>query len=217
MSQALTVPAAGARSGRGTLIGLGLVAAVGLVFVFDAALPYFSVTEAQFRWYWPRRYWLLLHVVTGIVALLSGPVQLWLGLARRHLGLHRALGTVYVASVGASAMAAYYLALHTDFGWGFGAGLAGLATAWLVTTGLALVAIRLRLHDQHKEWMVRSYVATTAFITFRALFAVLNAAAVGTLNERLTVCSWFCWAIPLLACEAVLQGRKLTWRVREAS
>ena len=38
MSQALTVPAAGARSGRSTLIGLGLVAAVGLVFVFDAAL-----------------------------------------------------------------------------------------------------------------------------------------------------------------------------------
>jgi uncharacterized membrane protein len=215
MSQALTVPAA-ERSGRGTLVGLGLVAAVGLVFVFDAALPYFSVTEAQFRWYWPRRYWLLLHVVTGIAALVSGPVQLWLGLARRRLGLHRALGVVYLASVGTSAMAAYYLALQTDFGWGFGAGLAGLATAWLVTTGLAFVAIRLRLYDQHKEWMVRSYVTTTAFITFRALFTVLNATAVGTPTERLTVCSWFCWAIPLLVCEAVLQGRKLTRGALEA-
>jgi hypothetical protein len=46
---------------------------------------------------------------------------------------------------------------------------------------------------------------------------VLNAAAVGTVTERLTVCSWFCWAIPLLVCEAVFQGRKLTRGARQAS
>jgi hypothetical protein len=148
-------------------------------------------------------------VVTGVIPLLSGPVQLWLGLARRRLGLHRVLGMLYVGSVGTSAAAAYYLAVHTDFGWGFGTGLAGLATAWVGTTGLAIVAIRRRLHDQHKEWMVRSYVVTTAFISFRVLFTVLGSAGVGTLGERLTVCSWFCWAVPLLVCEAVLQGRKL--------
>ena len=210
MSQSSTFrPAMQARSGRGTLIGLALATALGLVFVFDAAVPYLTVTEAQFRVYWPRRHWLLLHVLAGVVALLSGPVQLWLGLARRRLGLHRALGALYIGSVATSAIAAYYLAFHTDFGWGFGAGLAGLATAWLVTTGLALVAIRRRLYLQHEEWMVRSYVVTTAFISFRVLFTALGAAGVGTLTERLTVCSWSCWALPLLVCEAVLQGRKL--------
>jgi Predicted membrane protein (DUF2306) len=210
MSRTLTVPpAVGRLPGRATPLGLGFVAAVGLVFVVVAAVPYLRLTPEQFRGYWPRRWWLLLHVVTGMVALVSGPLQLWLGLARRRVPLHRVLGIVYLASVAVSATAAYYLALHTDFGWVFGAGLAGLATAWVVTTGLAFVAVRRRLYDQHKEWMIRSYVVTTGFISFRLLFAVLGATGVGTLTERLAACSWFCWAIPLLVAEAILQGRKM--------
>ena len=147
--------------------------------------------------------------MTGIVALLSGPVQLWLGLTAQRVWLHRRLGLVYMASVAVSSVAAYYLAFNTDFGWVFGAGLAGLATAWIVTTGLALVAIRRHLYEQHKEWMIRSYVVTTAFVTFRLLFSGLEAAGIGTVVERLTAASWFCWAVPLVIAEAVLQGRKI--------
>ena len=91
----------------------------------------------------------------------------------------------------------------------FGAGLAGLGVAWLVTTGLAFVAIKKQLYDQHKEWMIRSYVVTFAFVTFRALQGTLSAANVGTLTEQLAVASWFCWAVPLLITEAILQGRKV--------
>jgi predicted membrane protein DUF2306 len=210
MSEALTVPSGVQRpSARALPIGLSLVAAIALAFVAKAALPYFRVTPAQFRWYWPVRGWLLLHVVSGMVALLSGPVQLWLGLAQRSVRTHRVLGVVYLASVGVSSLAAFYLVFHTTLGWVFGAGLAGLATAWLVTTGLAFLAIRRRLYDQHKEWMIRSYVVTTAFVTFRLLFEVLSATGVGTLHERLALCAWICWAVPLLVNEAILQGRKI--------
>jgi hypothetical protein len=145
----------------------------------------------------------------GIVALLSGPVQLWLGIADSRPSLHRRLGMTYIATVFLSSMAAYYLASHTDLGWVFGAGLSSLATAWLLTTGLAFAAIRRRLIEQHKEWMIRSYVVTTAFVTFRVLFLVLKAAGVGTLNEQLAISSWFCWAVPLLVTETALQGRKI--------
>lgn len=34
-------------------------------------------------------------------------------------------------------------------------------------------------------------------------------AGVGTLQEQLGVAAWFCWAVPLLVTEAVLQGRKI--------
>jgi hypothetical protein len=192
-----------------SMVALALVATVAVAFVVMAALPYFRVTPEQFRGYWPRRWWLLMHIVTGTVALLSGPVQLALGLARRRWDLHRLLGAVYIASVALSAVAAYYLAIHTGFGWVFGTGLAGLATAWLVTTGLAVAAIRRRLYDQHKDWMLRSYVVTTAFVIFRAFFLALGTAGVGTVTERLAAASWFCWAVPLLVFEAVLQGRKI--------
>ena len=141
MNTTLTLEAGARRlSTRRLLAGLCIVGAIGVVFVAVTALPYLRVTEEQFRFYWPRRWWLLLHLASGTVALLSGPVQLWLGLTARRLHLHRRLGMTYAASVAVSASAAYYLAFHTDFGWVFGAGLSGLATAWIVTTGLALVA-----------------------------------------------------------------------------
>ena len=53
---------------------------------------------------------------------------------------------------------------------------------------------------------------TFAFVVFRALFLSLQAADVGTLQEQLAVCSWFCWAGPLVITEAVLQGRKIFGR-----
>jgi len=202
------VPAARRLSARG-VAGLSGVALIGLMFVVRAALPYFKLTEVQFGRYWPHRWWLLLHITAGIVALLSGPLQLWLGLTQRSVQAHRRLGLVYVGCVAASSVAGYYLAYNTRLGWIFGTGLAGLATAWIVTTGLAIAAIRRHLYEQHKEWMIRSYVVTTAFVTFRLVFEVLGRMGIGTVGERLAAVSWICWAVPLLVTEAVLQGRKI--------
>jgi len=204
----LSVPAARKLSTRGGA-GLLVAALIGLMFVAREALPYFTLTEVHFGRYWPVRWWLLLHVTGGIVALLSGPVQLWLGLTDRSVRVHRRLGIVYIVSVAASSLAGYYLAFHTTFGSTFGAGLAGLATAWIVTTGLAFAAIRRHLYEQHKEWMIRSYVVTTAFVTFRLWFSLLGWLGVGTRAERGAIMAWSCWAVPLLITEAVLQGRKI--------
>ena len=188
---------------------LAIAAVIAVTFFIVAAVPYLSLNEARFGPYWALRNWLLLHIGGGAVALLTGPVQLWLGLSDRRMGLHRSLGLVYIASVISGSIGAFYLASHTQGGWVFGAGLTGLGVAWLVTTGLAFVAIKRQLYDQHKEWMIRSYVVTFAFVTFRALQGTLSAANVGTLPEQLAVASWFCWAVPLLITEAILQGRKI--------
>jgi len=154
------------------------------------------------------RGWLLMHIGMGMVALLSGPVQLWLGLKDLYPKLHKNLGFVYMAAVTLGAVAAYYLAFHTSGGAVFGAGLAGLATAWLSTTGMAFLAIKRHLYEQHKEWMIRSYVVTFAFVTFRA-FDVLLAAQGVPLLDHIGISAWFCWSVPLLLNEAVLQGRKI--------
>jgi hypothetical protein len=71
------------------------------------------------------------------------------------------------------------------------------------------VAIRRHAIDQHTEWMIRSYVVTCAFVTFRVLYGVLETAGVGTTPEQYAAASWFCWAVPLLVTEACLQGRKI--------
>ena len=204
----IAAPAARRFPLRSTAV-LSVVALIGLLFVVREALPYFKLTEVQYGRYWPHRSWLLVHITAGIVALLAGPVQLWLGLTDRSVKAHRRLGLVYIGSVVSGSVAGYYLAFNTTFGWVFGTGLACLATAWIVTTGLAFAAIRRHLYEQHKEWMIRSYVVTTAFVTFRLFFELLRWTAIGTIVERLTAMAWLSWAIPLLVTEAVLQGRKI--------
>ena len=78
-----------------------------------------------------------------------------------------------------------------------------------LTTAMAFVAIKRQLYDQHKEWMIRSYVVTTGFVTFRIMFPLLQGSGIGSATEQLAVAAWGCWAIPLLFTEAILQGRKI--------
>jgi hypothetical protein len=52
---------------------------------------------------------------------------------------------------------------------------------WVTTTTRAYLAIRRSLIDQHKEWMIRNYVVTFAFVTFRVIQPSLQVAHVGTL------------------------------------
>jgi uncharacterized membrane protein len=186
-----------------------LAAVVALGFFTSTALPYLLLDPAVLARYEPRRAWLLVHVAAGGVALLTGPVQLWLGLANRAMHVHRRLGLAYVSAVAIGSAAAFYLAAHTSLGWGFGTGITGLGIAWVVTTAMAVAAIRRGCVDQHREWMLRSYVVTFAFVTFRAMWAVLKAAGIGTLAEQLAMASWFCWAAPLLVVEVAIQARGL--------
>jgi hypothetical protein len=104
---------------------------------------------------------------------------------------------------------AVVLAVQTTLGWTFGAGLLGLAFAWVVTTGLAFASIKKHLIEQHKEWMIRSYVVTFAFVVFRVGVVGFVATGVGETPESLSFLAWVCWAVPLLVTEAFLQGRKI--------
>ena len=115
-----------------------------------------------------------------------------------------------MTAVVASSIGAFYLATHPSGGyWVFGAGLAGLAVAWLTTTGLAFLAIKRSLIAEHKEWMIRSYVVTFAFVLFRIGYTALGALKIGTTEQQLSVMAWSCWAVPLLVTELILQGRKI--------
>jgi uncharacterized membrane protein len=207
-----TVPGIGTKA----LVGLAALAAV--VFIVLAALPYRAMLgseesarqalqDFQFS-YWPRRGWLLVHIAGGLVALLSGPVQLWLGLHDVKMHIHRKLGLVYIAGMAIGSVGAIGLAFQTDGGLIFGSGLFFLAIAWITTTSLAYVAIRKGLIDQHREWTIRSYVVTFAFVTFRAGQVAMVGQGI-PLATAIGIMAWACWALPLLMTEAVIQARKI--------
>ena len=197
------------RAGRGSMVMMGFALLIAVAFLIGFAFPYLTLNQQRFGPFWPRRGWLLLHIVPGMVALLVAPVQLWLGVSRRMIPVHRRLGYVYMGSISVSVVAAYYLAFHSDGPGVFAAGLFGLATVWVITTGLAFIAIRRRQFQQHREWMIRSSVVTFGFVFFRMLAGVLQAMGVGTIEQDLSAAAWFCWAAPLFVTEVFLQGRKM--------
>jgi hypothetical protein len=188
---------------------LVILIVLALAFVAAYAARYFvHFDEASFGPYWPRRGALVLHVGAGIVALLTAPFQFWSGYRRMPMAVHRWTGRVFVGCVAAGGAGALYLALTTTFGWAFGFATMMMNVAWISTTAMAYYAIRRRLIVAHKEWMIRAYAVTFAFVTIRLFNDVLPTSQLAGKELAITL-PWASWALPLLATEMILQFRQI--------
>jgi hypothetical protein len=120
------------------------------------------------------------------------------------------LGRLYVGGVIIGAAGGFYLSVTIqDGGFAYSAGLFGLAVAWVLTTAMAVVAVHRRALKQHREWMIRSYIVTFAFVTFRFGEHLLDGRKIAPDAEIATFLAWSCWAFPLLLAEPLIQLRKL--------
>jgi len=191
------------------LFGLGALFIIALYFVLKHAIPYFVISEEAYgTYFWPRVNWVLPHVICGVIALLIGPFQFSNKLRAKRTMLHRRMGYVYLASVLIGAIAGIELSLTSSVNLTYSMGLFFLAIAWLLTSGMAFYFIVKRKITQHKEWMIRSYVVTFAFVVFRLFSDLLEAYEVTEAPDRLALMSWACWAVPLLFAEPIIQYRK---------
>jgi len=169
-------------------------------------------------YFWARRAGLITHLAGGSLAITAGLVQIWLGLTNRVGTLHHVLGRVYAAGVLIGSVGGFYLAVRIPGPLAYAAGLFGLCVAWLITTGMALYAIGTRRIEQHREWMLRSYTVTFAFVTYRLagywLRRWLDMPDSEAADEVDVLMAWACWAVPLLLAEPLLQLRSMRKRVR---
>lgn len=194
------------------LVFLGVLTGFALWFINDSVLPYTTYNANRYGDLWPRRYGLILHIACGVISILLGPIQLWLGSTRRAVALHRMAGKVYVVAVAIGSIAGAYLALTSTGPLGYWTGLLGLSVAWALTTTMAYVAVRRHNYQEHKEWMIRSYVVTFAFVTFRlSIRLILSWWALvprGQASQVEALMAWACWAVPLLLLEPFLHRTK---------
>jgi uncharacterized membrane protein len=163
------IPLNTGRASRAVLaITMCVLAAAALWFLWPRWHYVVDFSPASYtEYFWGRRGGLVLHLAGGFLALTAGLVQIWLGLTGRTSTLHRSLGRVYVAGVLIGCIGGFYMAATINDVLPYRIGLFGLDLAWLVTTGMAVFAIRQRKFQQHREWMLRSYIVTFAFVTYR--------------------------------------------------
>jgi uncharacterized membrane protein len=192
------------------LLALG---GLGIWFFFRNAVRYTSYDAIAYDDFWPRRFGLIPHILGGTVALFTGLIQLWLGFTRRIGALHRRLGRIYVAAICVASAGAFYLAVTIDAQYfTYAAGLFGLASAWVITTSMAIISVRRRAIEQHREWMIRSYIVTFAFVTFRLVSNLLTHFKVAPATEVESFMAFACWSLPLLMAEPLIQMRKIRRR-----
>jgi hypothetical protein len=195
------------------VIALAAVFATAVAFVATYVFHYYlNYNPAGFYEYWPRRGTLLVHITCGMIAVLTGPWQFSSRLRRRYLTLHRLTGRVYLLAVAGGSLAAFRLAFTSTDGWAWGFGVAMLGVAWITTSGMAYYAILCRQIPIHKEWMVRSYIVTFAFVTFRVIHDFGPTSRLMPENDRAITAIWACWALPPLFTEVILQLKRMPAR-----
>lgn len=186
---------------------LAALLAVALYFWFDSSLRYFlNIEESVFRRYWPSRNWLLFHIAGGTLALLAGPFQFWSGFKLRQPKWHRGLGYTYAVGILLGGGSAFVLSTRSALP-DFGFSLFFLGFAWWLTLGMALVAIRNRRFDAHRDWMIRSYIVTFGFVTFRYVVKIEAFNALG--KSKAAAVGWMCWVVPLLIAEIFLHWKSV--------
>ena len=215
--RAITPPKSRAPSLAAKLLASAAVVAIAIGFVLKYVFRYYlNYDQAAFTDpiqgaanYWAMRGWLLMHMTGGMVALLTGPWQFWTGFRARYSRLHRWTGRLFLCGVAVGSVGAFRMAAATTFGWAFGFALAMLATAWVTTAAMAYYAIRRRRIQIHKEWMVRAYVVTFAFVTFRILNDFGPTSHLQPPVDRIVTIAWVSWVLPLLVAEVIMQLRRM--------
>jgi uncharacterized membrane protein len=132
------------------------------------------------------------HALFGSLALGLGALQFnrWILLRRR--ALHRALGTIYVASSALVGLAGLYMSFYSFGGVVTHLGFGTLAVLLLVTTARAYAAARARTIAIHRQWMLRSYALVFAAVTLRVELPLLIM-AFSDFTPAYQVVSWLSW------------------------
>jgi uncharacterized membrane protein len=180
-------------------------------FVINDALPYFGLDKENFGSYWNYKWPLIGHISGGLLALTIGPFQFSKSFRNKFITTHRWLGRIYLTAILIGTISSTYLAwtsgYRVNFSWAFG--LQGLAFAWIMTASMAYISVMRGRILQHKEWMIRSYVVTFAFVTFRWLQDLQIAhQLMNKFEERGPTIIWVSWTIPLLITEIKLSWKK---------
>lgn len=185
------------------LFGLALVATLP-VFV-TIVWPVFSfAARPRHDGHWAL---VLLHGISGTVAMLAGFLGLYIGWTRRWFAWHRHVGCTYLGFGFTMAFCALWLSvLAPHEPRSFGASTGALSVAWAVASGMGWRAGANRQYDSHRDWMIRSFVLTWTFVLCR--LAPRLPLLVGLGPEGSTASIWIYWIGPLFLAEVALQWRR---------
>jgi len=178
---------------------IGIAAISSAVFIWLIAVPAFAPERlVRHTTHVPM---LTGHVFGGAIMLFAGAIALRIGLTRDWFQWHKPAGYTYLTAGTIASVSA--LIRSFDVGHAPGLATGALATVWLAFSAMAFRAIRNRRIDQHRAWMIRSYVAAWTFVFCRFWTRVMPSELQGGETDMI----WMTWVMPLFVAEMLLQWK----------
>jgi Predicted membrane protein (DUF2306) len=135
-------------------------------FLFDKSSPEWAHIA-------PFRMWLLPHGLAAACALFLGPFQFSERLRRKYLTLHKTFGYLYIAGCYIGAPLGIYIQWFEEklgtYSHSFTIATVMDAALWVFATTMALVMIRTKRMQQHRQWMIRSFACALIFLEVRTI------------------------------------------------
>lgn len=179
-------------------------------FIIKDALPYFSFDNEIFGRFIENKNILIFHVGSGITAMVLGPFQFWKSFRINYPKQHRVVGRIYISAIVLGTICATYLAWTTGLAihWSWAFALQASAVVWITCVLMAFRAVLQKRFQQHREWMIKSYVSTYSFVFFRLMNDSPWAQELGNFLERGPTIGWISFAVPIFITEIILQWNK---------
>ena len=142
------------------------------------------------------------HIFSGPVVLFNGLILLSESVRRRHGGLHRLLGRVQVVVLLFFVLpSSVVMSRHAFGGWLAGLSFLLLSAATASCAILGVVHAWRRCYEQHRRWMVRSYVLICSAVALRLISGAAGLVGVPSPEGAYIVAAWSSWLFPLAAYE----------------
>ena len=153
-----------------------LFAAIGLMYVYvlyNVEGFLFNKADPEWKHIAPFQWWLLPHGMAAAFALFLGPFQFSERLRKKYIIVHKTFGYLYIAGCYVGAPLGLYIQWTEEkmgtYSRTFTIGTLMDAAIWMFATTMALIMIRTKRMQQHRQWMIRSFACALIFLEVRAI------------------------------------------------
>jgi hypothetical protein len=172
---------------------------------------FLQLTPEALGKYFTLRWVLIAHITAGGGALVLGFVQFWPKLRIYNPRVHRIIGASYLLAILVSSVCAVILSFTTayELGLPYAISLQVWVSVWISSTFIAYYSVLRKNFGQHREWMIRSYIVTLAFIVSGLALRLPAVQQLGSFEEISPSFFWIGWAVPLYVYEIIRSSKRI--------
>jgi hypothetical protein len=188
-----------------------LFALIGVMYVYvlyNVEGFLFNKSDPEWKHIAPFQMWLLPHGLAAACALFLGPLQFSERLRRKYFTVHKTCGYLYIAGCYIGAPLGLYIQWFEEklgtFSRSFTIATVMDAGIWIFATTMALIMVRTKRVQQHRQWMIRSFACALIFLEARVILVFFRLP-----EPAAEMVVWACVAAAFPLADLVLQVDEL--------